>query len=270
MIPTINQLPEGKKIFFASDFHLGSPTHEKSRRREDRIVRWLDWAAPQAAAIVLVGDIFDFWFEYKHVIPKGFIRFQGKLAQLTDAGIPVYVFTGNHDMWLFDYFPKELNIPVFRAPQTWQVGDKKLYVGHGDGLGSGDYTYKLLKIAFDSKVCQWLFSWIHPNVGMGIADAWSKSSRSHNDKKGTDEHFLGEGEWLWQYCRDFHLQNPHDYYIFGHRHLALQLPVSQHAQYINLGEWFNTYSFGKFDGKQMNLYTFSEDGKVEPLMLNQV
>lgn len=257
MIPAIETLPVGKKVFFASDFHLGSPNHERSRERENKIVRWLDTVAPDAAAIVLVGDIFDFWFEYKHVIPKGFIRLQGKLAQLADAGLPIYFFTGNHDMWMFDYFPSELNIPVIRQPISWQIGNKRLLVGHGDGLGHGDFTYKLLKIAFDSRLCQWAFGWIHPNIGMGIANWWSKGSRSQNDKKGTDEKFLGDDEWLWQYCKDLDLQTPHDYYVFGHRHLPLQLPVGENGhQYINLGEWFKSFTYGEFDGNEFKVLTF--------------
>ncbi len=155
-----------KKIFFASDFHLGVPDHNSSIQREKRIVAWLNQIKDEAHSIYLLGDIFDFWFEYKRAIPKGFIRLQGKLAELRDAGIPIYFFTGNHDMWMFDYFPKELDIPVFRSPIVLEHNNQRLLVGHGDGLGPGDNMYKLLKKVFNNSICQWLFARIHPNLGI--------------------------------------------------------------------------------------------------------
>src|SRR5688572_30696115 len=193
----INNL-QNKKIYFAADFHLGVPDYDSSLARERVIIQWLNSIRHDAHAIYLLGDIFDFWFEYKYTVPKGFIRLQGKLAELRDAGIPIFFFTGNHDMWMFDYFPKELDIPVFREPQLLSVGQHKLFIGHGDGLGPGDRTYKFLKKIFNSKICQWLFARIHPNLGMAIAHRWSKSSRISNQKR--EETFQGEaGEYLWVY-----------------------------------------------------------------------
>ncbi|MEQ8425759.1 MAG: UDP-2,3-diacylglucosamine diphosphatase, partial [Cyclobacteriaceae bacterium] len=183
-------LPSGKKLYFASDFHLGVPNRETSLEREKRIVRWLDSVSADAHAIYLLGDIFDFWFEYKHAIPKGFIRLMGKLAELRDRDIPIYFFTGNHDMWMFDYFPKELGIPIYRQPIELKVGDHLLMIGHGDGLGPGDSSYKILKKFFNSGLCQWLFARLHPNFGIGIAKFWSKSSRIANMKR--EEKFSGE------------------------------------------------------------------------------
>ena len=173
MLKPIQDL-NGKKIYFASDFHLGVPDFKTSLEREKRIVKWLDSIRHDAHTIYLLGDIFDFWFEYKHAIPKGFIRLQGKLAELTDAGIPIVFFTGNHDMWMFDYFPIQLGIPIYRDPQILHVGTQKLMIGHGDGLGPGDHTYKFLKKFFNSGLCQWLFARIHPNLGIGIASYWSR------------------------------------------------------------------------------------------------
>jgi len=246
----------GKKIFFASDFHLGVPAHDSSLEREKRIVKWLDSIKSEAHTIYLLGDIFDFWFEYKHAIPKGFIRLQGKLAELCDAGIPIVFFTGNHDMWMFDYFPKELGITIYREPQVMQVGNQKLLIGHGDGLGPGDSTYKILKKFFNSRLCQWLFARLHPNLGIGIASHWSRKSRISNLKK--EETFQGEeGEFLWIYCNEIERKEHHDYYIFGHRHLPLDLKLNEQSRYINLGEWvhFNTYAV--YDGQKVELKTFN-------------
>ena len=255
MIDSLSSL-NGKKIFFSSDFHLGVPSYETSLEREKRIVKWLDSVKDEAHTIYLLGDIFDFWFEYKHAIPRGFIRLQGKLAELRDAGIPITFFTGNHDMWMFDYFPKELGIPIYRDPQLLQIGNQKLLIGHGDGLGPDDTTYKFLKKFFNSKLCQWLFARLHPNFGIGIATYWSRKSRISNLKR--EEKFQGEeGEFLWVYCNEIERKEHHDFYIFGHRHLPLDLKINDKSRYINLGEWvhFNTYAV--YDGKDVELKTFN-------------
>lgn len=247
---------QNKKIYFASDFHLGVPDHQSSLIREKRIISWLDSIKADAHSIYLLGDIFDFWFEYKYTIPKGYIRLLGKLAEIRDSGIPVYFFTGNHDMWMFGYFPKELDIPIYREPQLLEVGNQKLLIGHGDGLGPGDTTYKFLKKIFASKVCQWLFARIHPNLGMAIAHQWSRKSRITNMKK--EEKFQGEeGEFLWVYCRELEAKNHHDYYIFGHRHLPLTLKVNDKSTYINLGEWVNFNTYAVYDGTKVDLKTFN-------------
>lgn len=255
MIPQIQKLPHGKKLFFASDFHLGAPDQISSLEREKRIIKWLDYIKPEAYAIYLVGDIFDFWFEYKHAIPKGFARLQGKLAELTDSGIPVTFFTGNHDMWMFDYFPQEFNIPVYREPKRLEVNGKVLYIGHGDGLGPGDRTYKFLKRVFQNPICQWLFARIHPNLGLSVANMWSRKSRINNN--GKDESFQGpEKEWLYLYAKEMEVKSHHDFYIFGHRHLPLDLKVNNKSRYINLGEWVNYTTYGAFDGNDFKLLKF--------------
>nr|WP_293834066.1 UDP-2,3-diacylglucosamine diphosphatase [uncultured Arsenicibacter sp.] len=249
-------LPPGRNVYFASDFHLGTPSHEQSLARERAVIAWLDQIKADAAAIFLVGDVFDFWFEYKHAIPKGFARLQGKLAELTDAGLPVILFTGNHDMWMADYFTKELNIPVHREPRSYRIGEKRLYVGHGDGLGPGDYTYKQLKKVFENRLARMLFRWVHPDVGIGLAHAWSRHSRLTNNEKGEDK-FLGEErEWLYQYCLEVERVQHHDAYIFGHRHLPLDLAVPPASRYINLGEWVFAKTYAVFDGQSVQLKTF--------------
>ena len=166
-----------KKIYFASDFHLGTPNFEKSREREDKIIKWLNTIESNASEIYLVGDIFDFWFEYKYTVPKGNIRFLGKIANLIDSGIKVHIFTGNHDMWMFNYLEKEFNLIIHRKPIEKEINGKKFFIGHGDGLGPGDRKYKLIKKFFSNPICQWLFARIHPNLGFSIAQSWSKKSR---------------------------------------------------------------------------------------------
>ena len=251
----IINLPENKKIYFASDFHLGVPDHATSLERERKIVAWLEFAKKDAHSIYLLGDIFDFWFEYEHTIPKGFIRLQGKLAELRDAGILIYFFTGNHDMWMFDYFPTELGIPVYREPVLLNIGNQKLIVGHGDGLGPGEASYKILKKFFNSKMCQWLFARLHPNLGMSLAKYWSRRSRINNMK--LEEKFEGEEqEYLFVWCREQEQKTHHDFYIFGHRHLPLDLKAGPQSRYINIGEWVHHTTYGVYDGTRAELKIF--------------
>ena len=243
---------QDKKVFFASDFHLGAPNETSSKERERKIIAWLDRIAPDAAAIFLVGDIFDFWFEYDKVIPKGFVKFIAKVSSLRDRGIPIYFFTGNHDLWMDDYFTQELGIPVFDHPIEVKIGKKSILVGHGDGLGPGDVQYKILKKIFSNPLCQWLFKWIHPDLGIRLAQKWSKKSRITNIGKN-EETFKGENEWLWAYCKQVEKSKHFDYYVFGHRHLPLDLPVGKSSNYYNLGEWINHFTYGVFDGEEFKL-----------------
>tara|TARA_B110000285_G_scaffold186192_1_gene211484 strand:- start:1772 stop:2524 length:753 start_codon:yes stop_codon:yes gene_type:complete len=231
-----------KKIYFASDFHLGAPDYDSSLVREREIVAWLNHIESTAKEIYLVGDIFDFWFEYKRAVPRGFIRILGKLAELSDKGILIHIFTGNHDMWIFDYLPKEIGAQLYRKPIEREIFGKSYLIGHGDGLGPGDNGYKFLKKVFSNKFCQWCFARLHPNFGIWLADKSSKSSRA---KTGADDEvFLGEDEeWLIQFCKE-ELEKKHtDYFIFGHRHLPIQHSLGNNSKYINLGEWinYNTY-----------------------------
>lgn len=235
-------------IYFASDFHLGVPSYEKSLEREKAIVAWLDHIAPTAKEIFLVGDIFDFWFEYKHAIPKGFVRLQGKIAELTDSGIPIHVFTGNHDMWIFDYLPKELGIQLHREPVIREFNGKKFLIGHGDGLGPGDRGYKFIKKVFQNKFCQWCFARLHPNFGIWLANYSSRTSRAATGQE--DEKFLGkENEWLYVYCMEI-LQKEHfDYFIFGHRHLPLRIELTDRSTYLNLGDWLKYRTYLVIEGE---------------------
>lgn len=241
-----------KKIYFASDFHLGVPSHEKSLIREKLIVKWLDEIKQDAQEIYLMGDLFDFWFEYKQSVPKGFVRLLGKIAEIRDSGIPVFLFTGNHDMWMFDYLPKELGVTIYREPITRVYNGKTFYLGHGDGLGPGDKGYKFIKKIFANPLCQWLFARLHPNFAMGIGNFWSKKSRLSNGPK--DEKFNGEeNEWLVVYSKEKLKKEVIDYFVFGHRHLPLDIKLSNTSRYINLGEWVNYNSYAVFDGNNLEL-----------------
>lgn len=251
-------LPEGRKIYFASDFHLGAPNRKKSLQREKKIVRWLNSIQSDAHMLFLMGDLFDFWFEYKHAVPKGGVRLQGKLAELSDQGFPIFIFSGNHDMWMRDYFPEEFGISVFHQPQDIQINSTRFLIGHGDGLGPGDRRYKLLKKVFRNPLSNWLFGKLHPDLGIGIANAWSKGSRASNLEK--DKEFLGEDEWLYAYCKEQEQYQHRHYYIFGHRHLPLRLEVAPDSHYINLGEWLSHYTYGVFDGQALQIKSFEDEG----------
>lgn len=243
------------KIYFVSDFHLGVPDHKSSRAREDRIVRWLDLIKDDAYEIYFMGDVFDFWFEYKSVIPRGFIRFQGKLAELSDSGIKITFFKGNHDMWIFDYFVNELGIQIISDELIIERNGKKFFLHHGDGLGPGDEMYKILKKIFRSRICQWMFAHLHPDLGIWMAKRWSMNSRAQNAKMevfgSIDE------EWLFAYSNQLLQANHYDFLIFGHRHLPLELPIGK-SLYINLGEWINFNSYAVFDGENLELKYFEK------------
>jgi UDP-2,3-diacylglucosamine hydrolase len=250
--PTLMELASGKKIYFLSDFHLGAPNEKESRKREESIVRFLNNAKQDAAAIFIVGDIFDFWFEYKTVVPKGFVRILGCLAQIADSGIPLHIFTGNHDLWMKDYLAQELNAKVYFEPQLFQLGQKQFYIGHGDGLGPGDYGYKRLKKVFTSGICQWIFRWCHPDLGIRIANFFSAKSRAKTGS--SDEVFLGEDkEWLIIYAKQKAAEMNVDYFVFGHRHFAIDYKINETTHYINLGDWIKLYTYGVYDGSGMQL-----------------
>ena len=250
-------LPPGRQVYFASDFHLGAPSASASREREKAIVAWLTAIETDAAALFLVGDVFDFWFEYKYVIPRGFTRLQGKLAELADGGLPITLFTGNHDLWMRDYFTDELGIPVCHRPQTYLIGQKRFMVGHGDGLGPGDHVYKQLKKVFQNRLAQGIFYWLPTDWSIGLAQAWSRRSRVSNGHKN-EEVFRGEeNEWLWHYCREVEAQQHHDFYVFGHRHLPLNLAISPTSRYVNLGEWIQARTYARFNGHTLDLATWA-------------
>jgi UDP-2,3-diacylglucosamine hydrolase len=236
---------ENKKIYFASDQHLGAPTPEASLPREKKFVSWLDTIKEDAGTIFLLGDLFDFWFEYKTVVPKGFVRVLGKLAELKDAGIDIYFFVGNHDLWMRDYFQKELNIPVFHKPQEFDINGKFFLIGHGDGLGPSDHGYKRMKKVFTFPFFKWLFRWLHPDIGVRLGHYFSVKNKLISGDE--DARFLGEeNEWLAQYCRKKLTEKHYDFFVFGHRHLPLEIKLNNNSTYINLGDWIQYFTYGEF------------------------
>lgn len=253
-------LTEGKKIYFASDNHLGAPTSAASKPREQKFVAWLDEIKHDAAAIFLLGDLFDFWFEYKTVVPKGFTRTLGKLAEISDSGIPIHYFVGNHDLWMNGYFEEELGIPVYHEPQEFTfssvasttLSHQTIFIGHGDGLGPNDKGYKRMKKVFTNPFFQWLFKWVHPDIGVKIGQYMSVKNKMISGDD--DAKFLGEeNEWLVLYAKR-KLEDQHrDFFVFGHRHLPLEIDLNETSKYINLGDWIQYYTYGVFDGEIFEL-----------------
>lgn len=244
-----------KYIYFASDFHLGAARDGDSHEREQKVVRWLDSIKDSTRELYLLGDLFDFWFEYRHVVPKGHVRLLGKLAEFADKGIPIHIFTGNHDVWMFDYFPKEFGAQIHREAITVEWEQKRFMIGHGDGLGPGDTGYKFIKAIFTNTLAQRLFAALHPFWGVKLARYFSRKSRESTGNK--DAHYLGDDkEFLVRYCRDVLVREHFDYFIFGHRHMMLDKQVGPHSRYLNLGEWFTGFHYARFDGEQLSLHRY--------------
>jgi len=240
-------------IYLASDFHLGMKGKLTSEEREKLICQWLHSIKDDAGAIILVGDIFDYWFEYKQVVPKGFSRFWATMRILRDQGIPIVFFTGNHDMWMFKYATEEYGIPIFSDPQEFLLNGKKVLIHHGDGLGPGDYGYKFIKQFTSSKICQWIFARLHPNFALGVMRFFSSTSRNFDKEISFDE----STERLIPYCEDQIKKTAYDYLIFGHRHLVIDHVLSNgKSRYINLGDWLNDTSFLKMTENDYKLQKY--------------
>ena len=249
------QIPKGKKIYFSSDNHLGAPTKEESLPREKKFVKWLDEIKEDAAAIFLLGDLFDFWFEYKTVVPKGFVRTLGKLAEISDSGIPIYFFVGNHDLWMNDYFETELNIPTFHNSKEFIFNNKTFLIGHGDGKGPYDKGYKRMKKVFTNRFSKWIYRWLHPDIGMRLAQYLSVKNKLISGNE--DKFFLGDNkEWLAAYAKRKLESKHYDYFVFGHRHLPMEIKVGDNSTYFNLGDWINHYTFGVFDGENFEIKNY--------------
>ena len=246
------------KIYFASDQHFGAPSPTKSKERELVFIQWLGTIKKDATEIFLLGDLFDFWFEYKTVVPRGFIRVLGKLAELKDAGIKIHFFVGNHDLWMHDYFEKELDIPVYHYPKKFTFNHKSFLIGHGDGLGPGDKSFKLMKRIFKNPFSKWLYRWLHPDIGMRLAQYLSLKNRYISGEE--DMAFLGEEkEDLIIYCKEEYSKEKYDFFLFGHRHLPMEIDFENHSKYINTGDWITYNSYAIFDGENLTLHSYKTD-----------
>ena len=250
-------------VYFISDLHLGAPDKASSRVREKTFVDWLDQIKEDAEALYVVGDLFDFWYEYKRAIPRGFTRSLGKLAELADQGVDIHLFTGNHDLWIFDYLPEEIGCRLHRQPIDLELYGRSVLVGHGDGLGPGDNGYKFLKKIFTNRLLQWSFERLHPNFGIWLANSSSRYSRKHTG--GKDAKFHGaENEWLFQYCLKENEKKKRDLYLFGHRHLPIRMPLSDKGLYINLGDWIRYFTYLRMDETGAKLLEFKGDVRTDP------
>jgi len=244
------------KLYFASDFHLGIPDNKKSLIREKMLVSWLDKISTDASEIFLMGDVFDFWFEYKFVVPKGYVRLLGKIAEITDSGVPVHLFRGNHDIWAFNYLNDELNVQLHRKPVVREFDGKKIFLAHGDGLGLGDHGYKLLKRVFEFKPNQFLFKWLHPDLGSRMGIYFSRKSRlAHFSREGKNDNIsIHNEEMLIHFAETEAIVNPEiDYFIFGHRHIPIIQNVSDNAEIVILGDWLTHFSYGVFEDGKMRI-----------------
>ncbi len=251
------KLPVGKKVYFASDFHLGVPDPQKSRARELRIIEWLESIRHDSAAIFLLGDIFDTWFEYKEVVPKGYVRLLGKIAEIADSGVRIDLFTGNHDFWMKDYFQNELGTRVHFSDILLRIEEKTFNIGHGDGLGPGDHRYKALKKLLSSPISRFFYLLLHPNIGMRVASYFSQRGQKHDENhretyKGADQ------EYLVRYAQDKSDEDI-DYFIFGHRHIPIHYQLSSGATYYNTGDWIRYESYVEYDGTDCQLLSFRGD-----------
>jgi UDP-2,3-diacylglucosamine hydrolase len=256
------ELKPGKKIYFASDFHFGIPDRQSSLDRESKFVSWLTMVSQDAGEIYLMGDLFDFWFEYKTTVPRGYIRLLGKLAEITDSGIPVHLFRGNHDMWAFGYLQEELNIRLHREPEFTEISGKKFYLAHGDGLGPGDHGYKLIKRIFANRFNQWLFRMIHPDLGITMALFWSRKSRAaaiKMDQQFADRNLRLIGERITFHSQKIVNEHPDtQYLVYGHYHHPLISLVSGQATQVVLGDWLTHFTYAVFDGNKLEMKVFTE------------
>jgi len=242
-----------ENIYFASDQHFGLPNANESRLREKKFIRWLDQIKDDCNTLFLLGDLFNFWFEYGTVVPKGYVRVLGKLAELKDSGMQIHFFVGNHDLWMKSYFEDELGIPVYHKPQEFIFGKKLFYIGHGDGIGPGDYGYKFMKKIFINPISKWLYKWLHPDIGMRLASYLSVKNKLISGKE--DVLYNGkENEILYHFCKKMASKKQYDYFVFGHRHLPLEIQINDHAKYFNSGDWITQFTYLKFDSNQGKLF----------------
>ena len=253
-----------KNVYFLSDAHLGSLAIKHGRTQERRLVRFLDSIKDKASAIYLLGDMFDFWYEYKYVVPKGYTRFLGKLSEITDMGVEVHFFTGNHDIWAYEYLEKECGVILHKSAVTTEIGDKVFFLAHGDGLGDTDRKFKFISSVFHNRLCQRMFSALHPRWGMNFGLNWAKHSRLKR-VGGVEPPYMGEEkEYLVRFSKEYIKTHENiDYFLFGHRHIALDLILSKKSRMLILGDWIRLFTYAVFDGEHLFMEKYVE-GDTQP------
>ena len=241
-----------KNVYFLSDAHLGSLAIKHGRTQERRLVNFLDQIKEKAAAVYLLGDMFDFWYEFKTVVPKGYTRFLGKLSELSDLGVEIHFFTGNHDIWCDDYLTKECGVIVHKKPLTTEIYGKEFYLAHGDGLGDPDKMFQFLRSLFHNKFLQTLFSAIHPRWSVAFGLKWAEHSRLKREE-GKEPDYMGEDkEYLVLYTKEYLKNHPDiNFFIYGHRHIELDLQLTKEARILILGDWINLFTYAVFDGEHL-------------------
>jgi UDP-2,3-diacylglucosamine hydrolase len=251
-----------RKTYFASDIHLGSEIFESPKETEKRFVRWLDSIREEVDALYLLGDIFDFWFEYKKVVPRGFTRFLGKIAELSDRGVEIHFFTGNHDIWVFDYLPQETGVIVHKEPLITEMNGKTFYLAHGDGLGDDSRSFRIIRSIFHNRICQILFACFPPRLGIGFAHWWAKHNRKR-DIAHPAPYFGEDKEHLVLFAKKQILKYPDiDYFIFGHRHILLDLMLNRKTRMMIIGDWMQYFSYAVFDGEELTLCQYADNCKI--------
>lgn len=250
-----------KNIYFVTDAHLGSLAFD-SRENEKKLCRWMDHIRQDCEALYILGDMMDFWYEYKRVVPKGYVRFFGRLAEFVDAGIPVYWSAGNHDIWLFRYLQEEIGVVVYHQPILVEWHGKKFFIDHGDGLGDSTFGTHFLSAVFKSKVAQWLFSHLlHPDAALSFGLRWSRHSFEKRKKEDSTAYLGEDKEYLLRFAKEYaqtHPENTPDYYVFGHRHILLDMQLANKSRVIILGDWINEFSYGLFDGTDFLVEHYEE------------
>lgn len=246
------------KTYFISDLHLGA-SYLNRRESEIHVIKWLDYIKKDASRLILLGDILDYWFEYRHVVPRGYIRFFGKLAELSDSGIEIHWFTGNHDIWIFDYLPTELGIILHRSHCTLDIDGHSFFLAHGDDVGQRKGSFRFLRWLFHNRVAQWCYSWIHPDLTMILAHKWSSASRQKNETKENQKYRGENQEPLITFAKEYIKENPVEYLIFGHRHILLDIMLTRSSRAIILGDWISHFSYAVFDGNNLSIDLFLPD-----------
>ena len=251
-------------VYFISDAHLGSRALTSMRTRERRLVSFLDAVKDKASAIYMLGDMFDFWFEYRNVIPKGYTHFLGKLSELTDRGVEIHFFIGNHDIWCKDYLTEECGVIMHYEPMTVDIEGKLFYLAHGDGLGDTDWKFRMLRGMFHNPILQWLFAGIHPRWSVHFGLEWAKHSRLKHERDGAPRYMGEQSEPLVAYSKEYLMHHPEiNYFIYGHRHIELNLMLSRDTRLLILGEWTDLFTYAVFDGNTLRLENYVEGEGVE-------